>query len=608
MANEFIIKNGYISKGDGVINGGLNISTIGGGTPLINLGLDSNGNVVTGVTTVDTNTFTTGATLSGNVIEFDRNDLSNAYSVDLNPILSGLTVGNIYNTDGVITTGRTVTMYDTSLTFDGGFTGKSDFIIIAPLLEATFTNGNILFEVDAGTLNNHFNFDDTISNLGFINPLNNQFIGIAITSTQMVVGTDLSGLTGFTGVEYAGDYSANFVNRSLVDKEYVDNLISSSVFTGLTISNISTGTSVSILGITSGGTIINGSDLYGEICDYCSNTVSGDVIISSGTTETDDINSDGNTIGSQSPFNCTLWCVYKGGEQVDSTSDFEVASQYQLGGYTLRCCDTNSLDGGTNYGTPISGETTTSGDTAPNVVSGITRPISVRQSKKIFLRNTHKSDILNSNQVSIVDSTLGRIELSTLSSIITSFNSKIYNSNLSTILSSENGFITNSSNSNIIGSQYSTLSGVTGSTIIGGNNITGTENDTVYVPKLNIDTLGVGSSINNLGIDVNGNVVVGGAGGGIPEATTATTTNINFTGQTIYFDAVTPGTGNITNTLTGAKLGLIQKIYHNDGTEPTYPAGWVLMGDAIYFTSTLNIIYAEWAGGTRVEYWYVQEQ
>jgi hypothetical protein len=96
--------------------------------------------------------------------------------------------------------------------------------------------------------------------------------------------------------------------------------------------------------------------------------------------------------------------------------------------------------------------------------------------------------------------------------------------------------------------------------------------------------------------------------GGVPAATTATTTTINFTGQTIYYDAGTPATGNISEDLTGAKLGLIQKIYHNDSSEPTYPAGWVLMGDAIYFTSTLNIIYAEWAGGTRVEYWYVQEQ
>ena len=99
-------------------------------------------------------------------------------------------------------------------------------------------------------------------------------------------------------------------------------------------------------------------------------------------------------------------------------------------------------------------------------------------------------------------------------------------------------------------------------------------------------------------------VPTGGSGG----ATTATTTTINFTGQTIYYNSTSPATGNITGNLTGANLGLIQKIYHNDTSEPTYPVGWVLMGDAIYFTSTLNIIYAEWAGGTRVEYWYVQEQ
>ena len=101
---------------------------------------------------------------------------------------------------------------------------------------------------------------------------------------------------------------------------------------------------------------------------------------------------------------------------------------------------------------------------------------------------------------------------------------------------------------------------------------------------------------------------VSGGTGGVPESTTATTTTINFTGQNIYYNATTPGTGNITENLTGSKLGLIQKIYHNDVAEPTYPAGWVLMGDAIYFTSTLNIIYAEWAFGSRVEYWYVQEQ
>jgi hypothetical protein len=34
------------------------------------------------------------------------------------------------------------------------------------------------------------------------------------------------GYTGFNGIEYGADYSTNFTNRSLVDKEYVDNAIS----------------------------------------------------------------------------------------------------------------------------------------------------------------------------------------------------------------------------------------------------------------------------------------------------------------------------------------------------------------------------------------------
>jgi hypothetical protein len=108
--------------------------------------------------------------------------------------------------------------------------------------------------------------------------------------------------------------------------------------------------------------------------------------------------------------------------------------------------------------------------------------------------------------------------------------------------------------------------------------------------------------------DASGNAIWQPSSGGVPSSTTANTTTINFTGQTIYYDASTSGSGNITEDLSNAKLGLIQKIYHMDVSEPTYPAGWVLLGDAIYFTSTLNIIYAEWAGGSRVEYWYVQEQ
>jgi hypothetical protein len=85
-----------------------------------------------------------------------------------------------------------------------------------------------------------------------------------------------------------------------------------------------------------------------------------------------------------------------------------------------------------------------------------------------------------------------------------------------------------------------------------------------------------------------------------------TGTNIHFSASTIFGSSTTPETGNITNTLTNSKLGVVQKIYHNSGSAPTVPAGWVLLGSTTYQISTLNIIYAEWAMGNRVEYWIVR--
>jgi hypothetical protein len=64
----------------------------------------------------------------------------------------------------------------------------------------------------------------------------------------------------------------------------------------------------------------------------------------------------------------------------------------------------------------------------------------------------------------------------------------------------------------------STAGGI--NTIVLGANITGLTNNTTYVDSFNIKTLGGGSSVNNLGIDSNGNIVVG-------------TSSSNFTGGTI---------------------------------------------------------------------------
>jgi hypothetical protein len=86
----------------------------------------------------------------------------------------------------------------------------------------------------------------------------------------------------------------------------------------------------------------------------------------------------------------------------------------------------------------------------------------------------------------------------------------------------------------------------------------------------------------------------------------STTATIHFTGNTVFGSYSSPLSSNLTDTLTNSKLGVVQKIYHNSGTAPTVPAGWVLLGSTTYQTSTVNIIYAEWSEGTRVEYWIVR--
>lgn len=85
---------------------------------------------------------------------------------------------------------------------------------------------------------------------------------------------------------------------------------------------------------------------------------------------------------------------------------------------------------------------------------------------------------------------------------------------------------------------HSTNSTVSGdrSVVLGGQNITGTNADTVYVPFLNINNVGSTTPIINLGLDANGFVVTGTTGGG------------TFTGGTVT------GATNFTNGLTSNSI------------------------------------------------------
>jgi hypothetical protein len=92
----------------------------------------------------------------------------------------------------------------------------------------------------------------------------------------------------------------------------------------------------------------------------------------------------------------------------------------------------------------------------------------------------------------------------------------------------------------------------------------------------------------------------------LAETVAATGAVIDFTTLKVFNSPSSPSTENITDNLTNAKIGIVQKIYHNHSVAPTVPAGWVLLGSGTYTLSTLNIIFAEWVSSTRVEYWIVQ--
>jgi hypothetical protein len=82
--------------------------------------------------------------------------------------------------------------------------------------------------------------------------------------------------------------------------------------------------------------------------------------------------------------------------------------------------------------------------------------------------------------------------------------------------------------------------------------------------------------------------------------------NISFDYPMIYGTPTIPLTSNFTSDLSNSRYSIVQKIYHNNTVAPTFPVGWVRIGRGTYALNMLNIIYAEWAGGSRVEYWITQ--
>ncbi len=98
-----------------------------------------------------------------------------------------------------------------------------------------------------------------------------------------------------------------------------------------------------------------------------------------------------------------------------------------------------------------------------------------------------------------------------------------------------------------------------------------------------------------------------GGGSTVPEAKEGY--NISFEKPYIYnnYDVVDSHTSPITFDFTNAKLGQVQKMYHNGLYNIDLPSQSVRVGSAPYMAGQLNIVYLEFVDTDRVEYWIVQE-
>ncbi len=304
------------------------------------------------------------------------------------------------------------------------------------------------------------------------------------------------------------------------------------------------------------------------------------------------------------------------GNILNGDNDYSIIIQSQFS--EMSNVDFSGIYGGLSN--TITGSST-SGINGHNIIGGEDHLIALAGS------NDYNTIIGGTNHMIIGDTTMGgsgtgyasiigsyncKIDNSWGAGIFQSYQSDIYGDSwYSTIIGGEENVISGhtveaASRSSIIGGYQNEINHKR-SVILGGSGIVSDADDTTFTPNLTVTSAITANNITAITFYGDGSNLTG-VGGGTPETVSATTTTVHFSGQTIFHKYTNQATGNISEDLTGAKLGIVQKIYHNDSTEPTYPAGWVLMGDGVYFTSQLNIIYCEWAEGSRVEYWYVQEQ
>lgn len=184
------------------------------------------------------NFYTESAVLSGTTLIFNRTDTPAAYSVNLSSIAGSGTTGNFLPLN--VTANTQVNLTAENLRFIA--TGASE---IESYVLTSGQKKSVLVDNTTASLSNqasdlstitYFVANNTQAEISYTSPSGTTTIGVE--EGMVDIG---SSVAGFEGAIYNADYSANFVDRSLVDKEYVDTVkqyINYWEFSGNAVTNI----------------------------------------------------------------------------------------------------------------------------------------------------------------------------------------------------------------------------------------------------------------------------------------------------------------------------------------------------------------------------------
>jgi hypothetical protein len=535
----------------------------------------------------DTNTFTTGVTLNGTVLEFDRNDTLNAYGVELSGLTSSFITGQTLSetlANGNETDGNNIEM-----TTGDAIVAANGNTINLDVTVGPFTNSVVIADAVGSGLGIAPGYGVELNNSAYGNYVRLEDTGLVDISTG---GEFLLNANSGVGLGVFGSGDISIFNNSITNKTS-SNINKNSIFIGtrnstinsgvtnsvvlggvgitatqnntiyvpnLNIGILGTGTSVSNLGIDSNGFVVSagtdtntfttGATLNGTILEFDrTDTTNAYSVELSGLTSsfTGQSLSQTLTIGNNT-----------GGNDIITDIDDVIISV--SGGTLLNLRDSN-LDGHVLLGQPSSiyGGKGGFGDgggilfLSPN---GVTLAHDGGSFNDFYLY-TEKNNYGQLARFRDSDNTYYGFNLygnNTFQNYSTGVSIKDNETNSFTSLNKNNPAI-------IIGSKNSIInSGITNSVIIGGQNITATQNNTLYVDNLNINTLGTGTSVNNLGIDSNGFIVSG--------QTSLSKVVVTFT----------PGTVGVPNTLT-----------HNLGTTDIIIQLWDLTTNELINTTINNV-------------------